>query len=284
MTIHVLVPSSLVREAPDKRAATQKLGTVARAAAVFRADRLVVFPDREGERDWGGGFVETVLRYAVTPPDLRTEAFGVRDELEYAGVLPPLHVSARTGSESNGSGSLRQGIVTAVESGDPTDAETGSEPARVEVRCGLDGPISLVVPDGMTCEVGQRVTVRVASRRPVRARIVDDPPPLRVASESLDAALGRDDAGVRIATSRHGTPLTVSGLPEVVDAITANGATIAFGAPERGLPAMLGIDPGSLGEATDFDRWIDAIPDQGSDTVRTEEALFAVLAPLTLRR
>ena len=101
MTFSVLVPSSLVREAEDKREATRKLGYVARAATVFRADRLVVFPDRDGERRWGGGFVETVLRYAATPPYLKTEAWGTRDELEYVGVLPPLRVSSRTGKTTS---------------------------------------------------------------------------------------------------------------------------------------------------------------------------------------
>ena len=44
----LLIPSSVVREAEDKREATRKLGYIARAATVFRADRLLVFPDREG--------------------------------------------------------------------------------------------------------------------------------------------------------------------------------------------------------------------------------------------
>ena len=82
MTLSVLVPSSIVREAEDKREATRKLGYVARAATVFRADRLVVYHDVDGERRWGGGFVEVVLRYAATPPYLRKEAWGTRDELE----------------------------------------------------------------------------------------------------------------------------------------------------------------------------------------------------------
>src|SRR6056297_4096990 len=129
MTVSVLVPSSLVREAEDKREATRKIGYVARAATVFRADRIGVFPDPDGERRWGGGFVSTVLEYAATPPYLRKEVFGKRDELEYAGILPPLRAPSQTGSESEGSGSLRQGIVT----------EVGPE-GRVRVNCGLQHP------------------------------------------------------------------------------------------------------------------------------------------------
>jgi len=77
MTVSVLVPSSICREAEDKREATRKLGYVARAATIFRADRLVVYPDRDGETGrFDGGFVSIVLRYAATPPYLRNEAWG----------------------------------------------------------------------------------------------------------------------------------------------------------------------------------------------------------------
>jgi predicted SPOUT superfamily RNA methylase MTH1 len=275
MTTSILVPSSLVREAEDKREATRKLGTVARAAAVFRADRLVVFPDTDGERRWGEGFVTTVLRYAATPPHLRKEAFGTRDELEYAGVLPPLRLPTQTGSGSSGSGSLRQGIVTAVE---PEE--------RVRVTCGMQHPLSLPLPDDRELREGDRVTIRIASAEPLRARLVDEPiPGFSVETAALDSALERADAGVTIATSRHGESLTVSRLGTLVERIETDGMTVAFGAPQRGLPAILDRPTDAIAEesASDrFDLWLNAIPQQGSDVVRTEEALFAVLASLTL--
>ena len=279
MTISVLVPSSLCREASDKREATHKVGLVARAATVFNVDRLVVFPDPGGDRRWGGGFVSVVLKYAATAPYLRKEAWGTRDELEYAGVLPPLRTVTQTGSESQGSGSSRQGIVT----------EVGPD-GRVRVNCGLQHPISLVVPPGMEVGEGERVTVRISSREPVRARIVDESPPgFAVRRADLSAALGREDAGLRIATSRHGEALTTGRLRGLAGRIEGEGMTVAFGAPERGLPAMLDIDPTSISNddadpETGFDRWLNTVPDQGSEVVRTEEALFATLACLTLRR
>ena len=158
MTVSVLVPSSLVREAEDKREATRKIGYVARAATIFRVDRLTVVPDPDGAGKFGVGFVETVLRYAATPPELRKEVWDRRDELEYAGVLPPLRVRSQTGSGSQSSGSLRQGIVTRV----------GAD-GRVRVNCGLQHPISLPVPSGMTVGERERVT-GPTSHWPVRSR------------------------------------------------------------------------------------------------------------------
>jgi predicted SPOUT superfamily RNA methylase MTH1 len=275
MTRTVLVPSSLAREAPDQRAATRKLGTVARAAAVFRVDRLVVFPDPPGEREWGGDFVAAVLGYATTPPYLRKAVWGRRDELQFAGILPPLRVPPRAGSGSNGSGSLRQGIVT----------EVGSD-GRVRVNCGLQHPVSLLQPDGMSVAEGERVAVRVSSRRPVRARLTDEPlPGPTVERADLAATIDRADAGLRVATSRHGDPLTVGSLGGLVGRVHRDGCTVAFGAPGRGLPAMLGVEPAAAvdPDGSGFDRWLNTIPDQGSETVRTEEAMFATLAALTLK-
>ena len=281
MTVSVLVPSSLVREAEDKREATRKLGYVARAATVFRADRLVVYDDPEGVRRWGGGFVETVLRYAATPPELRKEVWGKRDELEFAGVLPPLRVAGRTGSESNDSGSKREGIVT----------EVGPE-GRVRVNCGLQHPISLVTPPGMEVREGERVTIRISSRRPVRAKLLDESPPgFQVVRTDLSDALVREDAGVTIATSRHGEPLTVERLGPLAESLDRDGATVAFGAPGRGLPDILDVETAGLREEAGavaesgtpgFDLWLNSIPHQGSETVRTEEAMFATLACLSL--
>ncbi|SIR28765.1 hypothetical protein SAMN05421858_2113 [Haladaptatus litoreus] len=277
MTVNILVPSSLVREAEDKREATRKIGYVARAATIFRADNLIVFPDSEGERKWGGGFVETVLRYAATPPYLRKEAFGKQDELEYVGVLPPLRAPSQTGSESDDSGSLRQGIVT----------EVGPE-GRVRVNCGLQHPISLVVPSQMTVGEGERVTVRISSRRPVRAKLVDAPQSgYTVMRMNLSAALDRDDAGVRIATSRFGESLSVARLDEIVAQTERDGMSVVFGSPGRGLPEILGVEPERIsavesGVPARFDLWLNTVPNQGSEVIRTEEAMFASLACLNL--
>ena len=293
MTVSILVPSSLAREAEDKREATRKIGYVARAATIFRVDRLTVYPDPAGEQKYDDGFVATVLRYAATPPDLRKEVWDTRDELEYAGILPPLRVRSQTGSGSDDSGSLRQGIVT----------KAGTD-GHVRVNCGLQHPISLPVPTGMDLTEGERVTVRVSSREPVRAKIVDvDPSGYVVDRSDLDTAVSRSDAGLAIAASRYGERLGSRRLEGLGDqcrltpgesdtgederADAEHEYTVAFGAPERGLPEILGITPEEIREdgckeTGGFDLWLNTVPNQGSQVVRTEGAVFATLASLNL--
>ena len=265
-SLTVLVPSSLVREAEDGREATRKLGYVARAATVFRVDRLVVFPDREGEAGRGGEFVHAVLGYATTAPYLRREVWDHRAELEHVGVLPPL-LPDRSGPEGS---ELRDGIVT----------EVGPD-GRVRVNCGLQHPISLRAP-GREFAEGERVTVSVSSREPVRAKLTDASPGVTVARAPLADELAAADAA--IATSRHGDALSVSGLADLHASLgEAERVAVAFGAPARGLPAICGVPTEGLTTAeTPFDRWLDTIPDQGSEVVRTEEAMVASLSSLRL--
>ena len=160
---------------------------------------------------------------------------------------------------------------------------------RVRVNCALQHPISLLLPDGMEANVGERVAIRISSREPVRARIVDEPPPgFAVRRADLSEALGRPDAGLRIATSRHGAALSADRLADITG--RAGDMTVAFGAPGRGLPAILDVSVEDVAQAGDtdvepgpgFDLWLNTIPRQGSETVRTEEAMFSSLGPLTL--
>ena len=248
---------------------------------MFRADRLLVFPDREGERRWGEEFVRVVLQYAATPPYLKNEVWGKRDELQFAGILPPLRVSSQTVADPDDGPATHQGIVTKV----------GSE-GRVRVTCGLQHPISLMVPPEMaTPTEGERVTVRISSREPVRARLVDEPiSGLVVECMGLSAALS-DESGLTVAASEYGEKLTHTRLGGLLPELR-EGMTVGFGSPGRGLPEILGITPEAVSAAVaagdhvesdpGFDRWLNTIPRQASETVRTEEAMFASLGCLTL--
>jgi len=167
MKLTVLVPASLVTETDDTRAATHKIGQVARAASVFRCEKVVVYEDADRHTD-DGELIAEVLRYAATPPYLRKTVFDRRDELRYVGVLPPLGTPLHTvtvGPDSEGSGpEYREGVVTKV----GTDG-------RVWVNCGTQHPVALRVPDDGIRE-GERVTLRISSRDPLRAEIAEDPP------------------------------------------------------------------------------------------------------------
>ena len=54
---------------------------------------------------------------------------------------------------------------------------------------------------------------------------------------------------------------------------------IAFGAPHKGITKTMNMEEAPISE---FDYLLDTIPDQGTETVRTEEAVVATLAILNM--
>ena len=83
----ILIPSSLTMETRDMRISTFKVGQIARAAAVFRMNRIIIYRDPEFN---DSRFIAMVLRYMDTPQYLRKLLIPRREELSHVGTLPPL--------------------------------------------------------------------------------------------------------------------------------------------------------------------------------------------------
>src|SRR5512137_1112670 len=149
----ILVPSSLNMESRDRRESTLKVGQIARAAAVFQYNRIVIYRDPEHN---DSRFMAMVLRYMDTPQYLRRMLIPRREELRHVGMLPPLrtaHHPTNSKSESLKIGEFRVGAV--VES-------VGSD-SGVWVEIGINRPIPLRT--GEKYSVGQRLNVRIFSQQ-----------------------------------------------------------------------------------------------------------------------
>jgi len=262
--LSLLVPASLTEESPDLRIKTYKVGQVARAASIFRVDEIIVYktPDRDDSK-----FISTVLRYAETPQYLRKEIYPMQDALRHIGVIPPLKTPSHTVTENE---EYREGIVTKV----------GSD-GNAWVDVGSDSPALL--RDAKSVHTGQRVTVRIYSRRPLTVELVkrSDVPhywgyDVRIAN-TLHDALETD--GLRIATSRMGEQLTCEGLSEIQSKVRDK-VSIAFGSPSKGLEQLLHDEGHKLEDHSDC--VVNAIPHQATATVRTEEAIYVTLGLLNL--
>ena len=191
----------------------------------------------------------------------------MQDALRNVGVIPPLKIPSHTVTEDE---EYREGIVTKV----GTDGN-----AWVDV--GSDSPAML--PDATGVRRGQRVTVRIYSRRPLTVELVkrSDVPhywgyDVRIAN-TLHDALETD--GLRIATSRMGKPLTCDVLSEIQSKVRDK-VSIAFGSPSKGLEQLLHDEGHKLEDHSDY--VVNSIPRQGTATVRTEEAIYVTLGLLNI--
>jgi len=264
-------------DVPHLREKTFRVGLIGRAAAVFRVGEIIIFPDLpDTDQSSDIKLVSTILSYMETPQYLRKRLFKIRPELRYAGVLPPMrtpHHPLSDRTENLKVGEHREGVVTSL-------VKDGSL-----VDIGVERPA--LVPD-TRLSVNNRVTVRVtklgkilkaalASRGGIetywgyRATVSDVPFGQLLKNRSFDLV---------IATSRRGVSLI-----EVVDELakrwkSSRRTLVAFGAPTQGLHEIAAHEHVNLDEIAHF--VVNTIPSQGTETVRTEEALYASLTVLNL--
>jgi predicted SPOUT superfamily RNA methylase MTH1 len=270
----IYIPSSLTMESRDLRVNTLKIGQIARAAAVFQYNRIVIYRDPEHN---DSRLISLVLRYMETPQYLRKALIPRREELRHVGMLPPLrtaHHPTNSKSESLKIGEFRVGVV--VES-------VGSD-SGVWVEIGINRPIPLRTESRYS--VGQRLNVRIFSQQPLAAEPVDQKEiPVywgyeTEIVESLEGSLASfSERGGRVAlASRRGKSLTPGLLSQMALTGGKRDLAVVFGSPARGVDAFLSE------QSMDRYEMINTIPHQGTETVRVEEAVFATLALLNLAR
>jgi len=276
-TLSIAIPASLVSDVPHLREKTFKVGLVGRAVAIFRVDEVIVFPDLPGvDQRRDANLIATILSYMETPQYLRKRLFKIEPELRYVGVLPPLRtphhpLSGRV--ENLTVGEYREGVVvSSFISGSMVDIGV-EHPALVS---GAQLPINARVTVKIT-ELGRRPKAALASHDEVkvywgyRVTISDIPLGQLVKSRLFDLV---------IATSRYGRPFME--VREELERRWKNSSKtlVAFGAPTQGLYEIAAHERLQLDEVSHFT--INTIPNQGTETVRTEEALYASLAILNL--
>lgn len=275
--LSIAIPASLVSDVPHLREKTFKVGLIGRAAAIFNVDEVIVFPDFPDKNQRQDiKLINRVLSYMETPQYLRKQLFKIEPELRYAGVLPPLRTPHHPLNDRISDlriGEYREGAVV-------SSSKKGSM-----VNIGVEQPALIPNPQ---LPVNKRVTVKVidlnkhlkavlASRDEIEkywgysVAVSDLPFAKMVKNSSFDLV---------VATSRYGVPFmqTRDGLMEKWK--ESRRILVTFGAPTQGLYEIVAREKVKLEEIVHFT--INIIPNQGTETVRTVEAVYASLAILNL--
>ena len=272
----VAVPSSLVADVPHLREKTSRLGFLGRTLGIFRVDEVLIYADLPGaEAARQGRFISSVLSYMETPQHLRKHLIRMNPDLRFVGILPPLrtpnHPVSGKSTDLN-IGETREGVVI------ETDAQT----SRLDIGVG-----SLVeIPARL--HRGSRVSVRIQRLSPkISAELVEESRidiywGFRVTLKNLP--LGR-----LIQENRPEVVIATSWLGERVNAVldqlrtTISGASrvlLAFGSPRRGLHEIVEEEGMKLDTLATFT--VNVVPNQGTQTVRTEEAVHSALTVLNV--
>jgi predicted SPOUT superfamily RNA methylase MTH1 len=271
----IAVPASFVSDIPHMREKTFRIGLIGRAAAMFRVNEVIIYPDMPNENQREDiRLVQAVLSYMETPQYLRRRLFKIVPELQYAGTLPPLrtphHPTANKTSDLR-QGEFREGAVISA----------SNEGSLIDI--GVEQPALL---RGVQLKANSRITARISvvSKRPevTLADPRDNETYWGYKVTASNAPFGQflkaRQFDLVIATSKRGR-LIKEGMNDLANRFrTSHNILTAFGAPSQGLHEIVGHEQAKLDDMADF--VINTIPGQATETVRTEEAVYASLSIL----
>ncbi|VDM95518.1 unnamed protein product [Thelazia callipaeda] len=297
----IALPGSILNNAQGPELRTYLVGQIARAAAVFCVEEIVVYDEmarmkpqeRENyyNRQWQPNFsmrndnvecnfhMARILEFMECPQYLRKTLFPLQKALRFAGILNPLdcphHLRA-----SDLSIPYREGVVL------DKPAKAGCGPL-----CDIGLYKEVQINEEVTLEPGTRVTVKVSNmyseRKRYRGCLVTSQQikeeagiywgyHVRIAS-SLSDALNSEKYDVIIGTSERGKPASQFEMP-VSD---KNRVLLVFGGLEGLEAAMKADDSIKFSNPEElFEYYLNVVPGQGSRTIRTEEAIPIALAAL----
>jgi len=271
------IPASLTWDIPHLREKTFRIGLIGRAAAIFRVDEIIVYSDMKAvNQKLDTKLIQTVLSYMETPQYLRRRLFKIVPELQYAGTLPPLrtpHHPTANKTENLTLNEYRESVVLSH----------SREGSLVDV--GVEQPMLV---QGVVLKPNMRFTVKITELGKHPKAVVVDPREIKtywgykvsVSNVSLGQLLKKGQFDLVIATSRRGKPI-VTVLDELRERwINSSKTLVVFGAPTQGLYEIAAREHVKLDDVAHF--IVNTIPNQATETVRTEESVSATLSILNM--
>ena len=275
--ISIAIPASIVSDIPHLREKTSKIGLIARTAALFRVQEIIIYRDclninQKSDMD----LVALLLNYSETPQYLRKKLFALKPVLRYAGIITPLrtpHHQLNRKMKDLKFGEYREGVVVS------------KKKKGVLVDVGVEKPILLL---NKRLRIGKRVTVKIikinASIESKLANHKEIPDywgyTVTVEPYSFGKMLKHRSFDLVVATSKYGVTYSTVFEKIIKKWKKAETVLLAFGSPKKGLFSIVQDEGLNLDLIVDF--IINTIPKQGTETVRTEEALIASLAILNV--
>jgi predicted SPOUT superfamily RNA methylase MTH1 len=269
----IAIPATVTSNASHLREKTRILGQIARAAAIYRIDEILIYPDtplrppnRQTEE------IATILTFIDTPQYLRKQLFPLTKTLRYSGILPPLrtphHPLTKTTKEVH-IGEYREGAVITTRRG------------VTYVNIGLDVPGVL---KDVTVAPKTRVTTQITTVTPEYIKVTLQNREeiniywgyrVTVSNCPLGVMINQGNYDIAILTSKYGKSINTSTSTLERRWQRATNVLIAFGSPDEGLQQILGKKKIKIPYLT-----LNTIPQQGVKTIRVEEAIHATLALL----
>jgi predicted SPOUT superfamily RNA methylase MTH1 len=267
----VAIPDSAISEEQTARDKNLKIANFARACSIFRVKTIFIYHDSlsKSQKD-DFKLIKIILQFLDTPQYLRRYLYPHMDELKYAGILPPIqtpHHKAKENLKYIRVGDVRVAVIVKVK-------------GQYFAEVGLDFP----VPFAGSAHEGEKINVKFISAYPnlkaIKARDADIKEYWGYEVKevmSLSKLITAIENTQVIITSRKGTYFRKVETKLLERIKNAKNLLIIFGAPRHGVQEILFKEGFNL-KSVEF--IVNMFPDQGTETVRLEEAIIGTLAIL----
>ncbi|MGQ9759064.1 MAG: putative RNA uridine N3 methyltransferase [Candidatus Methanomethylicaceae archaeon] len=260
----ICLPSSILSIAHTLMEKTIIVGQIARTASIYRVDNVVIYMDSSSGKD-DAILMRDLLAYAETPQYIRRYIFPLSENLKYAGMIPPLRTPHHplSGSDSK----YREGFVL----------KSGSKGSLVDLGLGAPVKCPQSLPQNRRVSMKNEDGVWLPVQR-------EDIPyywgfQTLIDLKGLGHHLRESTYDCVIATSRLGIPIQLAAKDLTQFFKERRNIAVLFGSPDAGLHEILRRSSIDINKVTDI--VVNTVPDQGTETVRTEEALLISLAVFT---
>ncbi|KAF2896337.1 hypothetical protein ILUMI_09844 [Ignelater luminosus] len=296
-TVSIAVPGSILENAQSEELLTYLAGQIARAACIFQVDEIVVFDDYADAANAKKSTIEDIsglksvrhscvqlgriLQYLECPQYLRKHFFPIHKDLHYAGILNPLDAPHHL--RQNDNFIFREGVVT----NKPVKPGRGS---LVNVGLLQDVGVDKLLTPGIRCTV--KLLPQAENSKKIKGLIVGPNLPrqetgvywgytVRLAnslSQVFSQCPYKKGYDVTIGTSDKGSSVDEFECPSYRHLLIVFGGLQGLEVALENDEVLNVDDPKLL-----FDYYLNTLPDQGSRTIRTEEAILVTMSALRPR-
>jgi predicted SPOUT superfamily RNA methylase MTH1 len=275
INLNIAIASNVLEDCSDLRAKTLKIGQIARAAVIFKVRKIIIYSISKAFLTKYSNDIELIkgiLEYLDCPQYLRRIIFPKLPILKYVGVLPPLrtpHHPLENTLAKIQPNSIREGTVLY------------SNSSYSELEIGLDMSLKLQIPN---LPKKRRIILKLEKRGnsisgfPITREEVKDywGYETQIFKDSLQNFTSLLSDYIAIAASKQGNPLRMKDIEFFRELKEKTEILILFGSPNFGLFDIFKTQNLDLVNSVDF--IINIAPNQGTQTVRVEEAIYSALS------
>jgi len=267
MNLSIAIPDSSLLDESTILNKTKKISTMARTCAIFKVNQIFIYQDGKQNKN-DSTLLSTSLKYLETPQYFRKEIFPKTQLLKYAGVLQPLNILSH----------LTTSNQKMIKTGDIRDALIINYKGKKFLDIGINKYIQYFGK----MKSGTRISIQIKTIQPeltakeISRDSIKDYWGYNVKERSNLLSILSTWKGKIILTSKKGKNFSRLDAKKITE--PNEPILVVFGTTNKGVYDILGSNIKKIQNADVFNFF----PNQGTQTVRLEEAILGTLSIINI--